>query len=214
MTDRIDMTEDGVPEVVVLRLPQYVRALADLLRRNVQVVSSQQLGEQLQMTPAQIRKDLSYFGRFGKQGRGYPVSYLLGELRQVLGLERTWNTCLIGIGRLGRAIISYPGFTPEGFNIVAAFDAAAGEVGESIGPLVVQPISDLDSTIKERDIRIGIVAVPSDHAQEVIDQLVKCGVSAILNYAPISPQVPDGVHVRNIDPILSLQSMTFYLKVN
>ena len=213
MSDKIDMTEDGVPEVVVLRLPQYVRALADLLRRNVQVVSSQQLGEQLQMTPAQIRKDLSYFGRFGKQGRGYPVNYLLGELRQVLGLERTWNTCLIGIGRLGRAIISYPGFTPEGFNIVAAFDAASEEVGQSIGPLVVQPISDLDSTIKDRDIRIGIVAVPSNHAQEVIDELVRCRVSAILNYAPISPQVPEGVHVRNIDPILSLQSMTFYLKV-
>ena len=213
MSGRSDLTEDEVPEVVVLRLPQYVRALADLLRRNVQVVSSQQLGAQLQMTPAQIRKDLSYFGRFGKQGRGYPVSYLLGELRQVLGLERTWNTCLIGIGRLGRAIISYPGFTPEGFNIVAAFDAAPSEVGQSIGPLVVQPFSDLDSTIRERDIRIGIVAVPANHAQEVIDQLVKCDVSAILNYAPISPQVPEGVHVRNIDPILSLQSMTFYLKV-
>lgn len=213
MSGRSDLTEGEVPEVVVLRLPQYVRALADLLRRNVQVVSSQQLGTQLQMTPAQIRKDLSYFGRFGKQGRGYPVSYLLGELRQVLGLERTWNTCLIGIGRLGRAIISYPGFTPEGFNIVAAFDAAPSEVGQSIGPLVVQPFSDLDSTIRERDIRIGIVAVPANHAQEVIDQLVKCDVSAILNYAPISPQVPEGVHVRNIDPILSLQSMTFYLKV-
>ena len=213
MSGRSDLTEDEVPEVVVLRLPQYVRALADLLRRNVQVVSSQQLGAQLQMTPAQIRKDLSYFGRFGKQGRGYPVSYLLGELRQVLGLERTWNTCLIGIGRLGRAIISYPGFTPEGFNIVAAFDAASSEVGQSIGTLVVQPFSDLDTTIRERDIRIGIVAVPANHAQEVIDQLVKCNVSAILNYAPISPQVPEGVHVRNIDPILSLQSMTFYLKV-
>ena len=213
MSGRSDLTENEVPEVVVLRLPQYVRALADLLRRNVQVVSSQQLGAQLQMTPAQIRKDLSYFGRFGKQGRGYPVSYLLGELRQVLGLERTWNTCLIGIGRLGRAIISYPGFTPEGFNIVAAFDAAPSEVGQSIGTLVVQPFSDLGSTIRERDIRIGIVAVPANHAQEVIDQLVKCDVSAILNYAPISPQVPEGVHVRNIDPILSLQSMTFYLKV-
>ena len=213
MSGRSDLTEDEVPEVVVLRLPQYVRALADLLRRNVQVVSSQQLGAQLQMTPAQIRKDLSYFGRFGKQGRGYPVSYLLGELRQVLGLERTWNTCLIGIGRLGRAIISYPGFTPEGFNIVAAFDAASSEVGQSIGTLVVQPFSDLDTTIRERDIRIGIVAVPANHAQEVIDQLVKCNVSAILNYAPISPQVPEGVHVRNIDPILSLQSMTFYLKL-
>jgi redox-sensing transcriptional repressor len=206
-------TAGDVPEVVVLRLPQYVRALGELLRRKVAVVSSQQLGTQLQMTPAQIRKDLSYFGRFGKQGRGYPVGYLLEELRQVLGLERKWNTCLVGVGRLGRAIISYPGFTPEGFNIVAAFDAAAGEVGQSIGSLVVQPIADLERTILEKDIRIGIVAVPATHAQEVIDQLVKCGVRAVLNYAPVGPQVPDGVRIRNIDPVLALQSMTYYLKL-
>jgi redox-sensing transcriptional repressor len=205
---------DDVPEVVVLRLPQYVRALGELLRRKVTVVSSQQLGAQLQMTPAQIRKDLSYFGRFGKQGRGYPVKYLLGELRQVLGLERKWNSCLIGVGRLGRAIINYPGFTPEGFNIVAAFDTAPSEVGETIGSLVVHPIGDLESTIKERDIRIGIVAVPATYAQAVIDQLVRCGVKAILNYAPTGPQVPDGVRIRNVDPILALQSMTYYLKPN
>ena len=212
MSSKPAETEDDVPEVVVLRLPQYVRALGELLRRNVSVVSSQQLGTQLQMTPAQIRKDLSYFGRFGKQGRGYPVAYLLGELRQVLGLERKWNSCLVGVGRLGRAIINYPGFTPEGFNIVAAFDTASGEVGQAIGPLLVQPIADLDKTIKERDIRIGIVAVPATQAQDVIDRLVRCGVKAILNYAPVGPQIPDGVRVRNIDPILALQSMTYYLK--
>ena len=214
MPDRPAEIADGVPQVVVLRLPQYVRALGELLKRNISVVSSQQLGTQLQMTPAQIRKDLSYFGRFGKQGRGYPVDYLLGALRQVLGLERTWNSCLVGVGRLGRAIVNYPGFTPEGFNIVAVFDTASGEVGESIGPMVVQPIGDLDATIRERGIRIGIVAVPVTQAQNVIDQLVKCGVKAILNYAPIGPQVPDGVRVRNIDPILALQSMTYYLKTD
>ena len=208
-----DITDD-VPEVVVLRLPQYVRALGELLRRKIVVVSSQQLGMQLQMTPAQIRKDLSYFGRFGKQGRGYPVGYLLGELRQVLGLERKWNSCLVGVGRLGRAIISYPGFTPEGFNIVAAFDTAPGEVGQTIGSLLVQPIEDLEKTIKERDIRIGIVAVPATKAQEVIDQLVSSGVKAILNYAPVGPQIPDGVRIRNVDPILALQSMTYYLKMD
>jgi redox-sensing transcriptional repressor len=208
-----DITED-VPEVVVLRLPQYVRALGELLRRKVTVVSSQQLGIQLQMTPAQIRKDLSYFGRFGKQGRGYPVNYLMGELRHVLGLERKWNSCLVGVGRLGMAIINYPGFTPEGFNIVAAFDTAPSEVGETIGALVVQPIVDLENTIKARDIRIGIVAVPATKAQDVIDQLVGSGVKAILNYAPIGPQVPDGVRISNVDPILALQSMTYYLKTN
>ena len=207
-------TTDDVPEVVVLRLPQYVRALGDLLRRKVLVVSSQQLGAQLQMTPAQIRKDLSYFGRFGKQGRGYPVKYLLGELRRVLGLERKWNTCLVGVGRLGRAVINYPGFTPEGFNIVAAFDTAPGEVGTTIGSLVVQPIEELEPAIRDRDIRIGIVAVPASHAQEVIDQLVGYGVKAVLNYAPLGPQVPDGVRIRNVDPILALQSMTYYLKAD
>ncbi len=207
-------TTDDVPEVVVLRLPQYVRALGDLLRRKVLVVSSQQLGAQLQMTPAQIRKDLSYFGRFGKQGRGYPVKYLLGELRRVLGLERKWNTCLVGVGRLGRAVINYPGFTPEGFNIVAAFDTAPGEVGTTIGSLVVQPIEELEPAIRDRDIRIGIVAVPASHAQEVIDQLVGYGIKAVLNYAPLGPQVPDGVRIRNVDPILALQSMTYYLKAD
>lgn len=214
MTDIPSETAEHVPEVVVLRLPQYVRALGDLLRRGVTVVSSHQLGEHLQMTPAQIRKDLSYFGRFGKQGRGYPVNYLLDELRQVLGLERKWNSCLVGVGRLGRAIINYPGFTPEGFNIVAAFDSSPAEIGVSIGSLVIQPIAELEPTIRERDIRIGIVAVPASHAQEVIDQLVGFGVKAMLNYAPIGPQVPDGVRIRNVDPILALQSMTYYLKDN
>ena len=214
MIDNPAESANSVPEVVVLRLPQYVRALSDLLRRGVTVVSSHQLGEHLQMTPAQIRKDLSYFGRFGKQGRGYPVNYLLDELRQVLGLERKWNSCLVGVGRLGRAIINYPGFTPEGFNIVAAFDISQAELGASVGPLVIQPIDELEPTIRERDIRIGIVAVPASHAQEVIDQLVGFGVKAMLNYAPIGPQVPDGVRIRNVDPILALQSMTYYLKDN
>lgn len=214
MPDRPAEIADDVPQVVVLRLPQYVRALGELLKRNIGVVSSQQLGAQLQMTPAQIRKDLSYFGRFGKQGRGYPVGYLLRELRHVLGLERTWNSCLVGVGRLGRAIVNYPGFTPEGFNIVAAFDTDPREVGEKIGTMGVQPIGDLDTTIRDRGIRIGIVAVPVTQAQDVIDQLIRCGVKAILNYAPIGPQVPEGVRIRNIDPILALQSMTYYLKTD
>ena len=111
-----------VPEVVVLRLPLYVRALSQLRDSGTDVVSSQQLGSLLQMTPAQIRKDLSYFGRFGKQGRGYNVRFLLHELREILGLDREWRACLIGVGRLGHAIINYPGFSPEGFKIVAAFD--------------------------------------------------------------------------------------------
>lgn len=206
------MESIGVPEVVVVRLPLYVRALTQLLDGGSDVVSSQQLGSLLQMTPAQIRKDLSYFGRFGKQGRGYNIKFLLEELRQILGLDREWRTCLVGIGRLGRAIINYPGFAPEGFRIVAALDSDPSQVSGPVGGLIVRHMSELAETVKEYDIAIGIVAVPSHEAQDVIDNLVEIGVKGILNYAPIAPQVPAGVIMRNIDPVLSLQSMTFYLQ--
>ena len=201
-----------IPEVVVMRLPQYVRVLGQLSQRGVEVVSSQQLGRQLQMTPAQIRKDLSYFGRFGKQGRGYTVSYLLTELRQILGLDKEWNVGLVGVGRLGRAILSYPGLAPEGFQMVAAFDADPRQVGQVVGGITVQPMHRLQEVVASSDIRIAIVAVPAAHAQEVIDRLVECNVQAILNYAPITPQAPPSVKLRNIDPVLALQSMTFYLR--
>lgn len=201
-----------VPEVVVQRLPLYVRALNELTQRGTDTVSSQQLGNKLQMTPAQIRKDLSYFGRFGKQGRGYNVRYLLGELRQILGLERKWNVAVIGVGRLGRAIISYPGFAPEGFNIVAALDADLRQVGQTVAGLIVQPMSELEQAIRQKDISMAIVAVPAAQAQEVADHLVRCNVKAILNYAPVSPKVPEDVKVRAIDPVLALQSMTYYLR--
>lgn len=201
-----------VPEVVVIRLPLYVRALTALLAEGLDVVSSQQLGSRLQMTPAQIRKDLSYFGRFGKQGRGYNVCFLLEELRQILGLDREWPACLVGVGRLGRAIINYPGFGPEGFRIVAAFDSSSEQVGSTIAQLVVKPMSDLAETVIALGVEIGIVAVPASEAQRVVDQLVETEIKGILNYAPIAPAVPMRIVMRNIDPVLSLQSMTFYLR--
>ena len=201
-----------VPEVVIARLPQYLRALTDLLDRGSEVVSSQLLGQSLHMTPAQIRKDLSYFGRFGKQGRGYDVRYLLRELREILGLDRDWSIAVVGVGRLGRAIIGYPGFAPEGFRIVAAFDADVRQVGQSFGGLIIKQMADLQETVQERGIQIAIVAVPASQVTEVINRLIGCGIKAILNYAPTSPHVPDDVRVRNIDPVLALQSMTFYLR--
>ena len=201
-----------VPEVVVVRLPLYMRALTQIRSEGKDVVSSQQLGERLRMTPAQIRKDLSYFGRFGKQGRGYSVPLLIDELREILGLNREWRACLVGVGRLGRAIINYTGFAPEGFSIVAAFDSSDERVGDSAGGLKVRPMSDLPFAVNEMGVSIGIVAVPAAQAQNVIDALVQNGIRGILNYAPVAPYVPPGVAVRNIDPVLSLQSMTFYLK--
>ena len=201
----------AVPEVVVARLPQYVRILKELLSAGVQVANSQQLGDQLQVTPAQIRKDLSYFGRFGKQGRGYSVRHLLEELQQILGLNQHWNVVVIGVGRLGNAILSYPGFTPDGFHIVAALDSNPALIGQAIEGITVRPVQDLQKVVKTQNITIAVVAVPSRFTQEVIDDLVECGVRAILNYSPTSPQVPKDVRIRNIDPVLSLQSMTFYL---
>ena len=205
------MNPAEVPDVVVLRLPLYVRALNQLRDAGNTVVSSQQLGSLLQMTPAQIRKDLSYFGRFGKQGRGYNVRFLREELRSILGLDRNWSSCLVGVGRLGQAVINYPGFVPEGFNIVAAFDSDPEQVGKEIGGIHVQPMSGLGDVVGSGMVDIGIVAVPAVQAQTVIDQLVAAGVKGILNYAPVAPQVPMHIVIRNIDPVISLQSMTFYL---
>ena len=200
-----------VPDVVVSRLPQYVRTLSQLLAEGVQIANSQQLGEKLQITPAQIRKDLSYFGRFGKQGRGYNVDHLLEELKQILGLTVTWNVAVVGVGRLGRAILNYPGFSPDGFQLVAALDDNPEVVGRDVGGLTVQPVDQLGEVIDRYNVSIAIVAVPIAYTQTVVDRLVDCGIKAILNYAPIMPQVPDDVSVRSIDPLLSLQSMTYYL---
>lgn len=201
-----------IPEVVIERLPVYVRALATLAAQGRDVVSSQDLGDQLGVTPAQIRKDLSYFGRFGKQGRGYNVHRLLDELRQILGLNRTWDMVLIGVGALGQAILHYGGFGPQGFRVVEAFDANPAMVGKQVGTVEVRDFAELKQRLATHKVDIGIAAVPAAEAQQVINILVEAGVKAILNYAPIAAQVPPGVHVRQIDPVLALQSMTYYLK--
>ncbi len=200
-----------VPEVVILRLPLYARVLTKLDEDRETVISSHHLGQLLQMTPAQIRKDLSYFGRFGKQGRGYNIRFLLEELKRILGIDHGWKACLIGAGGLGRAILNYPGFSPEGFEIVSAFDIDESKNGILIGSVRVQSMKDLPIIISEYGIKIGIVAVPSSKAQNVIDHLIKHVITGILNYAPIAPIVPKTVTIRNIDPVLSLQSMTFYM---
>ncbi len=200
-----------IPEVVIERLPVYARALAALQARGLEVVSSQDLGDQLGVTPAQIRKDLSYFGRFGKQGRGYNVNRLMDELRSILGLDRQWRMVLIGVGALGRAILHYGGFAPQGFHVIEAFDASPEQIGEEVSTLRVRDIAELPDILRTTHIDVGIVAVPGPRAQEVIDILVTGGIKAILNYAPVILQVPPSVKVRDIDPIAALQSMSYYL---
>lgn len=200
-----------IPDVVIERLPVYYRLLTRLQRQGQLVVSSQELGDALGVTPAQIRKDLSYFGRFGKQGRGYSVQRLVDELRDILGLDRHWTMVLVGAGHLGRAIASYRGFKPEGFEIVAAYDAHPEAVGPLLGEVPIRNVSQLEQDLSTHPVDVGIVAVPAEHAQGVIDILVRSGVRAILDYAPRAAQVPAGVQLRRIDPVLALQSMTYHL---
>ena len=201
-----------IPPVVIDRLPLYARALSSLEGRGREVVSSQELGQLLNVTPAQIRKDLSYFGRFGKQGRGYNVRKLLDELRRILGLNRQWTMALVGIGRLGRAILGYEGFAPQGFRIIEAFDSDPDTIGREISGLVIKDTAELETVLRADRVDVGIVAVPGETAQAVIDALVRCGVRAILNYAPIAAHTPRGVQIKRIDPVLALQGMTYYLK--
>ncbi len=201
-----------IPDVVIDRLPLYYRLLSRLDSEGRSVVSSQELGEELGVTPAQIRKDLSYFGRFGKQGRGYSVGRLLEELKAILGLDTRWKVVVIGIGRLGRAIASYPGFEGQGFDIIAMYDASQALVGTEIEGQRVRDVATLEPDLKKTAVDIGIVAVPGEFAQDVVDTLVEAGVHAILNYTPNRVQTPPNVEVRHINPVLFLQSMTYHLK--
>jgi redox-sensing transcriptional repressor len=200
-----------IPEVVIDRLPVYYRLLSRMRAEGETVVSSHELGDALGITPAQIRKDLSYFGRFGKQGRGYSVDRLAEELGQILGLTRTWTLVLVGMGRLGQAIASYRGFDSESMEIVATFDADATVIGTDVNGQAVRDVRNLERDLRDLKVDIGIVAVPAEQAQGVIDQLVHAGIPAILNYAPVAVQVPEGVQVRQVDPVLQLQSMTYHL---
>ena len=201
-----------IPEVVIDRLPVYFRLLARIADEGRTVISSQELGDELDITSAQIRKDLSYFGRFGKQGRGYSVQRLLEELRLILGLDRRWTIVVVGIGRLGRAVASYPGFQGQGFDITGRYDADPNVIGTHVDGDVVYDVAQLEDDLRRAPVDIGIVTVTAAHAQEVVDILTRGGVRAILNYTPTRVQHPPDVELKNINPVLFLQSMTYHLK--
>jgi redox-sensing transcriptional repressor len=200
-----------IPDIVISRLPIYLRALERLSAEGFDVTSSQELGRRLGISSAQIRKDLSHFGGFGKQGTGYRIPFLKEQLRQVLKVEREWEIVLVGAGDLGTAVARYRGFADRGFHITCVFDSAPDKVGKSLGDFVIQPMGQLVETVRDRGIKISMVAVPAEHAQEVADLLIEAGVQAILNYAPINLKTPESVRVQYIDPVLHLQRMTYYL---
>lgn len=199
------------PDVVVRRLPLYARTLAYLQQEGVKSVSSQELGARINVTAAQIRKDLSYFGQLGKQGIGYKVDELLHHINRILGLSQDWNVVLVGVGHLGQAIARYSGFSEKGIHIVGLFDTDPKKIGNEMVGLTIQHVNEISDVAREHNVRMAIVAVAAEQAQEVVNMLVKAGVEAILNYAPVIVQVPEGVWVRHIDPVSLLHSMTYYL---
>jgi redox-sensing transcriptional repressor len=200
-----------VSDVVVNRLPLYLRLLEFLQKEGKSITSSQELSERLGFSSAQIRKDLSYFGGFGKQGTGYNIEFLQKQLRKILHIDHAWDVAIIGAGDLGRALVHYQGFATQGFRLVAIFDNAPKKVGMTVSDLTVQDIADLPRVVRTQKLEMVILAVPANVAQSVANQLVDLGVRAILNYAPITLSVPPEVHVYYIDPVVGLQSMTYYL---
>jgi redox-sensing transcriptional repressor len=205
-----DLT-NNIPDIVIGRLPIYLRALNRLASEGREITSSHELGERLGISSAQIRKDLSHFGGFGKQGTGYQISYLQEKLRQVLHVNREWQIALVGAGDLGTAIANYRGFGDRGFHIACVFDASPDKIGQEVGGFTVQPMEELEATIRAHGITLAMVAIPAAHAQAVADQLIAAGVRGILNYAPINLNVPENVRVQYIDPVVHLQRMTFYI---
>lgn len=200
-----------ISEAVVRRLPIYLRFLNELHKKNVQTVSSQDLGHKLDLNPAQIRKDLAYFGEFGKKGIGYDVDYLIEKIRQILKIDKVIPVALVGAGNLGRALCNYNAYLKDNMKIVAVFDAQPNKIGESINNLKVKPMQELCPTIRELSVRIGIITVPAAEAQSVANQFVESGVEAILNFAPIIIKVPNEIRVHHADFTTELQSLAYYL---
>lgn len=199
----------SIPNPAVRRLSLYLRQLEGFKRKDRRTISSRQLGESLNLTDAQVRKDLAYFGQFGHPGIGYRVDDLIQQVRRILGTDKVWNVLLVGAGNLGRALSAYRGFQAKGFKLVSIFDADAGKVGRKLGPFVIQPMSELAKTVEKRQVRLAITAVPADFAQGVVDQLVAAGVRGILNFAPTSVHVPPHVALNAVDLSVQLEQLSF-----
>ncbi|MDX9991072.1 MAG: redox-sensing transcriptional repressor Rex [Anaerolineales bacterium] len=205
------MNNPNVPDIIVSRLPVYLRALQRLADSGVSSTSSQELGEKVGISAAQIRKDLSQFGEFGKQGSGYHIPFLIERLSQILHIDRSWDVAVIGMGDIGHALARYNGFSNRGFRVAMCFDADPAKIGQKVCEFPIRDAKNLAQDIKEAGIKIAMICVPASAGQEVADQLVESGVRAILNYAPIKLIVPAHVKVQHIDPAIGLQRMTYYI---
>jgi len=207
----MSMNANRIPDIIIGRLPVYLRALQQLSEKGILTTSSQELGEIIGISAAQIRKDISQFGEFGKQGTGYSIPFLIERLRDILKVDRVWEVVIVGMGDIGHALARYNGFANRGFHISMVFDNDPEKIGQKVGEYEVYDTAILPEKVKQNKIKIAMLAAPASSAQEITDLLVKAGIKAIVNYAPTSLNVPSGVRVQYIDPVTHLQRMTYYL---
>jgi len=203
--------KEVIPDIVVSRLPQYLQTLNLMKLEGKQTTSSQELSERLGFSAAQVRKDLSQFGGFGKQGTGYSISFLSKQLESILNIDRIWDIVLVGVGDLGRAIANYQGFTNRGFRIALILDNDPKKIGDKVGELEIQDFALARELIGKAGIQIAMLAVPASSAQTVAEEVVQAGVKAILNYAPTPLKLPPNILIQYLDPLIQLQHMTYYL---
>ncbi len=201
----------SVPDIVISRLPSYLQTLNQMAKEGWHTVSSKVLAERVGTTAAQIRKDLSFFGGFGKQGTGYSIYHLIEQLQKILNMDRVWSAIIVGAGDLGRALARYQGFAQRGIEIAMLFDIDPKIVGTQIGSVVVRHVDTMESEIQKNNFKISIITVPAAVAQIIANRLVEAGIQAILNYAPVTLIVPGSVQLQNIDPVLQLQRTLYYL---
>src|SRR5688572_1718918 len=204
-----DPLREPIPTPAVRRLSLYLRQLESFKRKDRRTISSKQLGESLGLTDAQVRKDLAYFGQFGHPGIGYRVDDLIAQVKRILGTDKTWNVLLVGAGNLGLALMAYRGFASKGFRLVAVFDNDPGKIGKKHGPFTIQSLAELQQTVQANAIRLAIMAVTADSAQDVADQLVEAGIRGLLNFAPVSITVPQDVALNAVDLAVQLEQLSF-----
>lgn len=200
-----------ISKATIDRLPLYYRTLRTSQEEGLEIISSEELGKRLGVTPEQIRKDLASFGQFGKKGVGYYVKELIRNIGEILGLHHKWNIAVVGIGHLGGALVNYRNFISLGFNLVAMFDVNPEKIGQLIHGVEVSSFEDMDRIIKERNVHIGIITVPETQAQQVAERLVAAGVRGIWNFAPCKIDVPSTIRVENEDLSVGLSSISYYL---
>ena len=206
------MNAEKIPDIIITRLPVYLRALQRMADNGIKTTSSQELGESVGISAAQIRKDISQFGEFGKQGTGYSIPYLLDKLREILKVDRMWDVIIVGAGDMGHALARYQGFSNRGFNVVMIFDNDKNKVGQKIGDFTIEDTANLVEKIKSANIKIAMLTIPASVAQEITDKLVEAGVKAILNYAPISLSVPEEcAECNTLTQPPTCRRMTYYL---